>query len=149
MRSVLLVLTFLIAFLVGCTQPAPAPGPNPIVNVGCQVESDLSAAFAATIAKTLTCADQSAIQSDVLNLLGKANLCASSMNQLKLEGKVHGSADGKLKGVVGNIVCPIAVSAVMGAAGKAVPTAWACAPGTDGNALSAALTTTCTALVTY
>ena len=146
MRFILIAITFIATLcLLDCTQ-SPSPGPSPIGGVVCNVEQDIAGAFASTIAKSLSCSNQATIQSDVLGFIGKANLCASSVNHLKSAPK---SADGKMKGVIGNIACPIAVNAVMGAAGAAVPASWGCAPNSGANSLNAALTATCEQLVTY
>jgi hypothetical protein len=53
----------------------------------------------------------------------------------------------KYKGIVGNLVCPLAVTAVMGLANNNVaPTSWGCSGNSD---ISAGLTAACEAVVPY
>jgi hypothetical protein len=139
----LLVLCALgLASLVSCTTAAPV---NPIQVVGCAVESSLNTAFAASIATVLSCSNQAAISASIANKLSAINICstASVQSQVKeLKGK------GKMKGIVGDLVCPIGIDAINSIVNGAVPAAWGCSVSVS-DGVSAALATACAAAVPF
>lgn len=132
-------LLLILAFLVSCTSKTTTD-PNPIQTVGCSVEGDLTTAFAGSISQLLTCTNVTAIQVDLLNALGKANLCA------KASPVVAGKAV-TTKGVIGNIVCPMAVQSAMGIVGTKIPPGWGCSPSAGTSDLNAALVATCSKVI--
>lgn len=110
----------LFALLGGCTSKSTV---DPVVQAGCNVEATISGAFASAIAGTIPCDDGGAIQADMLNALGKANLCRTTSTGTM-----------KAQGIIGDIVCPIAVNSALGVFGSKLPTSWKCHPGTGGPA---------------
>jgi hypothetical protein len=96
-------------------------------DVGCSVETEAAQALSQAIAKGLACANIAQIQSDLLSVLGPVDLCSTTS---------------KFKGPIGNVACPLAVSAAMNLLNKAVPSSWGCMiNNTDG--LSQTLTSAC------
>ncbi len=127
--------------LASCTSPSPGPTPTPspipgpIIAVGCSVEQAVTSALTASVATTLNCANLAAIQGDMMSVLGKANLCPT--------------ASAKPKGVVGNLVCPLAVDAAMGLVTNKIPVAWGCDPHATVATLSATLIAACNKVVSF
>lgn len=136
MKYLLLILSVLV---VSCTSKTTTD-PNPVQTVGCSIEGDLTTAFANSVSQLLTCTDVTAIQVDLLNALGKANLCAKSTPAVT-------SKTVSPKGVIGDIVCPLAVQSVMGLVGTKVPVGWKCTPAAGTSGLNAALVATCSKVV--
>lgn len=109
-------------FLMSCTSVEP---------VVCAVETSAASALSNQIASALTCTNTAAIQSDILASLGKANVCSTTVASFK-----------SLKGPIGDIVCPIAVTAVLGLVSDKVPSSWGCSA-TSTSTLGTLLTTAC------
>lgn len=130
------VLVMALVLLTACTTK---PAPNPIGGIVCSVEGSVASAFAASIGSTLSCTHIDAIQGDLLNVLGKANLCAKSAPPPASEHK---------KGIVGGIVCPLAVDAALGLLVSTVPPAWGCSS-QSASALGAALSAACAGVVPF
>lgn len=101
---------------------------DPII---CAVETSAASALSTQIASALTCTNTAAIQTDVLASLGKANVCSTTVASFKT-----------LKGPIGDIVCPIAVTAVLGLVSDKVPSSWGCSA-TSTSSLGTLLTTAC------
>jgi len=57
--------------------------------------------------------------------LGKANLCAKAAPQ---PASAQAANAKNLKGILGDIVCPTAVDAVLGLVTSKIPVIWACDP---------------------
>lgn len=131
-----LLIAVLVLFTACTTKPTPAPGP--IVPVVCSIEQGIASAFAASIGSALNCTNLGAIQSDLLNVLGKANLCTQTPPP----------ASEHKKGIVGSIVCPLAVDAALGLLTSKIPPTWDCSSQSAG-ALGAALSAACVGVVPF
>lgn len=112
----------LALFLAACTTVSP---------VVCSVETDVAQALSAQVATSLNCSNPAAIQASLLTALGKANLCTTSVASAK-----------HLKSIIGDVVCPIAVSTVLDTVTGALPASWGCELSSAQN-LSQLLTTAC------
>lgn len=126
-----------ILFLSACTTTNPSL--QPIQSVGCDAETAVTTAMAGTIATTLNCSNQAAIQSSLQVALGNVNFCAqatAAQAQAKLK-KVFS------KGIVADLACPIVVNVLIGYGTSSVPTVWGCSTSTNASTLSAALTSAC------
>lgn len=142
MRLIFSLLVLTSTFLISCTTTQPA---NPIQVVGCAVESSLNTAFSASIATVLNCTNQAAISSSIATKLSAINICATAsvQSQVKeLQGK------GKMKGIVGDLVCPIGINAINSIVNGAVPAAWGCSV-SSADGVSAALAAVCAAAVPF
>lgn len=138
--SIIFILAFM-SFLPACTSSSTTP---PVVSVvGCSVETVVTGALAAAIASNLTCSNSSAIQASIQGALGKINLCAAATTQANIKAI---KASGKMQGIIGDIVCPLAVEAVMGTLSTAVPSAWGCSSLTT-TSLNGVLAQACSAVV--
>lgn len=135
MKKYLLAFCFTV-ICASCTKPSPSP--NPVVVVGCAVEQALTGAFAASLSAAFSCSGISQMQSDIQAMLGKVDLCAKVPKP---------DPAGHKKGVVGGIICPLAVQAVMGAVGSKIPATWGCSAGSSASA--DALTVACNSAVPY
>lgn len=109
-------------FLMSCTTVTP---------VVCAVETSAASAISTQVASALTCTNTAAITADVLSALGKANLCSTPVSSSKT-----------LKGPIGDLVCPIAVTAVLGLVAGKVPASWGCSGASTSN-LGTILTNAC------
>lgn len=138
----LITFTLLALSLSACSSTSTAP--TPIVAAGCAVETSVESALSASVATALTCSNTAAIQADLATAIGKANLCSQSVPATPAIKVMQA----KPQGVVGNIVCPLGVSAVMSLVTGAIPAAWGCAPGASVGTLSVVLTAACTSAVT-
>lgn len=107
--------------------------------VGCAVEQSAESAISAAVATSLSCTNLSAIQTDITAAIGKLNLC--TVNDAACQVKHH------LKGPVGDVVCPLAVSGAMGLLANAIPQAWGCSPSASLSGLASVLTKACTSVV--
>ena len=129
-----------IAFLfVGCTS---TPAPSPVTTVVCDVETSLTSVLSQTIGTTLSCINVAQINVDVLAALGKANLCPAVTSAAAIKAQIA-----KPQGVVGSIVCPLAVNAVFGLASSKIPASWGCSPTAQVATLSSVLSAACIAAV--
>jgi len=125
-----------------CTSTPATPGAPAPAGVGCSVEQVVSGALAASIGTGLQCANLTAIQADLQGALGTANLCATSVAQA--QSKVEGKQP--MKGVVGDLVCPLAVNTAMGLINTKIPAAWGCKV-TSGSNIGSVLSAACIAVV--
>lgn len=150
MKRILLISAFLSVFSFGCTPTAPTAGAvmSPIKAVGCNIETAVSTGFANAVAAALTCSNVSAVQTSLQTAFGNANLCVAQASvdlakKAALEAKVSGKP--ALKGIIGNIACPMAISAAMGYLTATIPAAWGCSASatTSAAAIATALTTAC------
>lgn len=103
-------------------------------DVGCNLETSAAAAISQGIVKQLSCTNQAQIQSDLLGYLGAANLCSSTNS---------------LKGPIGDVGCPLAVGAVMGAINNVIPSTWGCSPTASTAGLASSLTKICEQSVSF
>lgn len=132
MKKLILVISFLA--IAGCSSSSLTP----IQTAACDIETAVSNGLASSVASALSCTNTAAIQTSFLTALGNANFCpATSSAQSKVS----------VKGAVGNIVCPLAVSTILGFLSNSVPSSWGCSASTDAGSLSTALTTACEAIV--
>lgn len=141
----LFILPFVFGF-TGCTSTPAQPNPAPIVAVGCSVETTVTMAIASAVAAAANCSNITAIQTDVQDDLGKANFCDSvsqAMSQKALKFTPHS----KIKGVVGDLVCPIAVQSLDTLVGTNLPAAWNCAPNAGTGSIAALIVTACESVI--
>lgn len=136
--GICLVLAFSV-FELGCTSTPSTPA----ASVGCSVETVVTTAAAGAIASADACTNVAQIQTDIQKALGSINLCASATTQAQLQALKKKQGDA-YKGIVGNIVCPLATDAIISLIGSAAPASWGC----TGNAsVSAAIAAACVAVV--
>lgn len=135
-----LILFFVTSFLFACSSNSPSP--SPIQTVGCTLETTVASALSQSIASTLSCSNQSQIQADLLAALGKVNFCASAVMP-----SASASDPKKAKGILGDVVCPIAINSAMGVLGSKVPASWGCSPAASTNTLTQSLTVVCQSVV--
>jgi hypothetical protein len=118
---------------------------SPIQAAGCDVETAILGGAASTIASSLSCTNQSAIQASLTTALGNANLCSNpsvaSTSAASLKSAVKSAA--KPQGIVGNIACPIAINTIVGFLSNSIPSAWGCSAAATATSLEAALTAMC------
>lgn len=122
----------LVLGIMGCTSNAPVP--NPLPAIGCSAETAITSGVAASIATALNCTSLISIQGDIQAALGKANLCQAA-------APVAGSK--KLKGPIGDLVCPLATSAVSAILTGKIPASWVCDPSAKIADVSLLLNTAC------
>jgi hypothetical protein len=115
--------------IIGLTVLCSCSSTSPVGPVVCSVEQTVSAALAASTATALQCSNLAAIQGDMLTAIGKANLCAQTAS--------------KVKGAIGNIVCPVVVTSALSLVASKIPPAWGCAPTVNPGTIGAVLTTAC------
>ena len=164
-----LLITCLLAMsFLSCTKPqAPAPILTPIKDIACDVEKAVSGGLGSTIATSLSCAHPEIVSSELQAAFGNANMCATPIVQpsgmavmaqakWKTIGDIPGDA---LKqkgmkamaapmGVIGSIVCPMAVQSAVGYLSNSIPVAWGCTgPNASFQGLLSALTAGCIAVV--
>lgn len=128
MKYFLLILTAL--FVMSCSS---AP-----VNPGCAIEQFAASAVSSAMAKAMACTNPNQIQSDLLSALGKANFCSQVPVAMKKKGAP--------KGPIGNLICPMAVSAAVKLAAGKVPAAWGCSPDATVASVAPILVQACEAL---
>lgn len=148
-----LMFSVLMVMMIGCSTTPTNPVLTPIQAVGCDVETAVTTAFAATVATSLACTNQTAIQSSFQTALGNVNFCASSSvssvtaAQIKDAAAKMTSKVAKPMGIVGTIVCPIAINTIIGYATAQIPTTWGCSASVSASTVGAALTAACEAAV--
>lgn len=141
--GIMFLLAACASLFIGCTSTSPT-SPT-VTSLGCSVETLATTAIAGAIASTDSCTNVTQMQSDIQGALGSINLCQSAAVQAQLSKLAQKSvASGKDKGLVGSIVCPLAVDAVMTLIGTKVPATWGC---TGSSSVSAAISLACTAVV--
>jgi len=126
--------------LTGCTKTSPII--TPIKDVGCAIESAVTGSISQVVATSLNCTNQAAVQASLQSAFGNANLCATASMAKQASLKSD-----RPKGVIGDLACPVAVSAAMGFLSNQVPTTWGCSVGATASALSAALVAACEAAI--
>lgn len=134
--------TALVVGLSGCQFFQSATSKSALTAVeqaACNEETAAIGGFASQIATTLNCSSQPAIVASLTTALGNANVCkylpAASSGMVKTQG------------VIGNLICPIAVSTVVGYMTSQIPVAWGCTVTTQASAVVASLTTACETVV--
>lgn len=135
-----LVMAFAI-FQIGCKTSTPVSPTGQ--QIGCSVETLVTTAAAGAIASADSCTNVSQIQSDIQGALGSINLCASATVQAQLVALQKKEGD-KYKGIVGNIVCPLATDAVLSLIGSKTPASWGCSGSAS---VAAAISAACIAAV--
>lgn len=154
MRNTMFAIFAIFMFaMVGCKSSSPGPVMNPVSAAVCDVESTITAATGSLIVAQCGGTDAVACGGAIQVALGNANLCAApgvsgvtsaQMSQMKAD-----KAAGKVvaQGVIGNIACPLAESAVMGFLTAAIPSACGCTKSVDAGSIGAMLVTACEAVV--
>lgn len=138
----LFAMAFMVAAFVGCTSTGSSGAGS---TVGCSAETIVTTAAAGAIASADSCSNVAQIQADIQAKLGSINLCASAQVQAQLAALKQKQGD-KFKGIVGSIVCPLAVDGIISLINAAPPASWGCKGNADiGTALSAA----CISVVPY
>lgn len=112
---------------------------KPVASAACADETKALTALAASVASTLQCSAPAQIVTDLTTALGNANVCKYSAS--------NSSAVIKPAGLVGNIVCPVAASTVVGFLTGVIPAAWGCTATQSADAVQAALISVCEAAV--
>lgn len=107
---------FLLA-LVSCKTP-------------CTQDQVLTNGLAKGVATALQCQNLPQIQTDVVNMLAKANVCSATSGNLKA-------------GPITAIVCPIVATAAVDLLGTAVPPSWQCDPAYAKSGVSVAISAAC------
>lgn len=146
MKYLLIALTFLF---VSCTTTQPTM--NPIAAVGCDVETALTTPLAASVAAVFSCTNQSAIQASFQTALGNANFCAqpgvAGTTTAQIEAAKTAIKDGVNKGIIGSVICPLAINTLVGLATPSIPASWGCSASASSSTLLQALTVACVAVV--
>lgn len=139
-----LLLISLVSF-IGCTS---TPTLSPIADAGCQIETAVSSGIGTAVASALNCSNASAVQASLQAAFGNANLCAqqAAVSAAQAQAKAQGI---KPQGVVGNLACPVAVSAALGYLTNAVPSSWGCSSGTTMSAVSTAVIAACQSAIPF
>jgi hypothetical protein len=144
--SIFAVMVFAL-FQFGCTTSTPAapgvPTPPSLPIVGCSVETIVTTAAAGAIASADSCTNVTQIAADIQKSLGSINLCGAAGVQAQLAA-LKLKQGNKFKGIVGDIVCPLATDAIMSIIGTAVPSAWGC---TGSASVSSSISAACIAAV--
>lgn len=130
----------LTLFITACTSsptpaPSPAPAPAPTPGFGCSAETAITTGLASALASAANCTHPDVIQTDFQSALGKINLCSQVV---PVSGKPA------LKGPVGDVVCPLAVGALIPlVTSKVLPATWGCDPSAKLADASALLSAAC------
>jgi hypothetical protein len=131
-----LVLLFGACLLFGCTKANPIL--TPVQQVGCDIEKAVTTSFASGVGAALTCGNIIQIQADLQKAFGNANLCSGMTTTTSKDAKaVH------TMGIVGNLACPVAVSAALGFLSNSIPANWACSASASASTLGTTLVTLC------
>lgn len=101
-------------------------------NLGCKVETAISNGLSGGIARTLSCTNQSVIQTDVTNVLNLTKICA-----------VAECVEKRKTGMIANLVCPIVAVTAVTYLGNQVPVAWGCQTGAAEQTVGAVVTQAC------
>lgn len=122
------ILFFCFVFLSSCTSVKP---------VVCSIETTAVSVVSSSISGALACTNIDVIKADLTKAFDKSNLCTAAPAPI---------ANGvKVQGVVGNIVCPLAVGAAMSLIGISIPPAWGCDPKSSLSGLATVVTAACVA----
>lgn len=138
----MLVMTCLVLAGVGCTKTGTGGTGQ---TLGCSAETVITTAAAGAIASADNCSNVSQIQKDIQAALGSINVCQSATVQAQMADLKKKQGD-KYKGIVGNIVCPLATDAIISLIGSKVPSTWGCTGNAD---VAAALSAACISVVPY
>lgn len=98
-------------------------------NTPCSTESVITEGLANGIASGLQCTNKAQIQSDIVAILNKANICSTA-----------------IEGPIASAVCPIVAQGAVSLLGSQIPSNWQCNPTLASQGLVAVLTTACNAL---
>jgi hypothetical protein len=112
-----LLIVFLFPLFLGCSSIKE--------KAGCAVEEKAVDVTSAGIVTVLECKNAAAVRMDVKFYIDKAGLCKT--------------------GLIGDLVCPIAVDAVLKGIGSATPATWQCNPANPMSKLSQFLVPACKA----
>jgi hypothetical protein len=150
--SKILAFILLSFVLAGCSLfSGSSPPPAPVAALGCAVETSVESGFAVQIGASLSCTNLSQIQADIVAKIGSLNLCAKvAPAQPAVPAVSAAKAEPiPLKGMVGDIVCPLAVNAAMGIGEGKIPASWGCSPASSAplSSLQSVLTAACAAVV--
>lgn len=125
------------------TTPGAPPSPSPVAPVVCSLEQSLSGGLAKAAGDYLNCqpAGVALLQADLLTSIGKVNLCATL------------TAKRSMKGPIGNLLCPMAVSAAQSVltdqvTGK-IPAKYLCDPTAAVGNIAQVFSNVCTQYVTF
>lgn len=159
----LILAAFGLIFFGGCTK---SPVLTPIQQAGCAIETAVSTGIGSAVASALQCSNASQVDADLQAAFGNANLCNAPVpdpappTQLKSAFKKLGDVSqsdldaakkgAKLKpmGAIGDVACPLAVSAAIGFLSNSVPKSWGCTgPNATIQGLLDAATAACKAAV--
>ncbi len=136
-----LVLAIGVLFMAtGCSWFKSASVQAVIKNIelgGCTMETNAITAAAQSISNTLQCANVAAVQADLTKAIGNLNICKIVAQATATPGSVQ------MKGLIANLICPLASSAVVGFATQAVPAGWGCTVSTAADQVKGALTAAC------
>jgi hypothetical protein len=141
-----IIAIFFLVFSCGCTNNNSTL--TPIQQVGCDIETAVTTSFVSGVATALSCSNQAAIQTSLQSAFGNANLC-SGPRGLVTASQMKAAKAGVMKpdGVIGNLACPIAISAALGFLSNSVPSAWGCSQSASASTLATTLTSLCEAAI--
>lgn len=125
----------LFTILCFCACSSTGPTPNPLPAIGCSAETAVTSAVAAAVGQALNCTNLTAVQGDIMTLLGKSNLCQAATPAA--------SAKKGLKGPLGDIVCPLVLQSLSTVITGQIPAAWGCDPSAKIADASAMLNAAC------
>lgn len=125
MKYLVLVFGFIVALsFTGCTK-----GCN--TDIGCSIENTVVTGVAPVIASQLQCSNESAIEADLKNIVGKLNICKQSLDN-----------SGKLK-LPGPICSMMADLVINGVASVSIPASWGCTAANAKTLLKNVVVTAC------
>lgn len=160
-----LILGLTLIFFIGCTKSQPTPVITPIKDIACAVEKAISGGLGATIASNLSCTHPDLVSADLQAAFGNANMCATpiatssllkSAAAWKTIGDIPAEAlkpkaiksEAQVQGIIGALVCPMAVQSPVGFLSNSVPAKWGCTgPNASFQGLVSALISACTVVV--
>lgn len=165
--SPLIACLSLAIFLTGCPGSSPTPSPSPsasppptLTGLGgaiCDVESTITSDFGAAIVSSCAGTDAVACGGALQSALGAINLCGQpgvsqvTMSQIKAAKASRASA--KIAGqvspnaIVGNLVCPLAVPAIMGLLSGLIPSACGCTQSIGASTIQPIFVSACEAAI--
>lgn len=139
----------LMFLLTGCPSNSggtTSPVLTPIADVGCVVEQAITSGFGSLVVAQCAGTNALACGAAFQVALGNVNLCATpQVAQVTKEALMSKAA--KPQGIVGSIVCPIALNTVMGLLTATVPAACGCTQNLSASAISGLLNAACVAAV--
>jgi hypothetical protein len=105
-----------------------------VVVTGCNEQTAILKGLSGSVANSLNCTAPDEIQKSLTSAMGNVNLCKYVPQP---------QAGMPMKGIVGNIVCPIAVSTAIGFMTSAIPKEWGCTVTGAADKVQVALTAIC------